>query len=179
MKIFIARGSPNRRGSSALLSQEFARGAREAGHEIIDIDVAHANIRPCLGCVRCGYEGRCIQHDDMDEIRKTLLESDMLVLVTPLYYYGMSAQLKIFIDRFCSRNLSISSRNLKSALICAAWNSDDWTFEALSAHYRTLVRYLNFNDQGMILGAGCGTLQMTKESIFMQKAYKLGLLLKD
>ena len=72
MKIFIARGSPNRRGSSALLSQEFARGAREAGHEIIDIDVAHANIRPCLGCVRCGYEGRCIQHDDMDEIRKTI-----------------------------------------------------------------------------------------------------------
>ena len=63
---------------------------------------------------------------------------------------------------------------MKSALISAAWNSDDWTFEALEAHYRTLVKYLNFRDQGMVLGKGCGTPSMTAGSRYREMAYKLG-----
>ena len=53
---------------------------------------------------------------------------------------------------------------MKSALLTAAWNSDSWTFEALEAHYKTLVRYLNLEDMGMVLGYGCGTPSMTQHS---------------
>lgn len=63
---------------------------------------------------------------------------------------------------------------MKSALISAAWNSDNWTFDALEAHYHTLVKYLNFRDQGMILGKGCGTPSMTAGSKYMEQAYRLG-----
>lgn len=98
----------------------------------------------------------------------------MLVFVSPLYYYGMSAQLKTLIDRFCAFNTSINQKHLKSALLSVAWNSDDWTFDALKSHYETLVCYLNLNDQGMILGYGCGTPTMTKHSIYPEKAYQLG-----
>lgn len=114
----------------------------------------------------------------MNEIRREILDADMIVFVTPLYYYGMSAQLKILIDRFCAFNSSINRKHMKSALIAAAWNSDDWTFDALEAHYKTLVRYLNFEDTGMILGAGCGTPAMTRRSDFMTLAYELGRNLK-
>ena len=55
------------------------------------IDVCHADIHPCIGCVKCGYEGPCAQKDDVEQIRKKLLASDMVVFATPLYYYGMSA----------------------------------------------------------------------------------------
>ena len=98
----------------------------------------------------------------------------VLVFATPLYYYGMSAQLKTVIDRFCAYNSSLNSRHLKSALLTVAWNSDDWTFDALKAHYKTLVRYINFQDCGMVLGHGCGTPGMTKRSGYPQKAYQLG-----
>lgn len=98
----------------------------------------------------------------------------MMVFVTPLYYYGMSAQLKTMIDRFCAFNSSIQRKHMKSALLTAAWNSDDWTFEALEAHYKTLVRYLNLQDMGMVLGYGCGIPSMTQHSRFPQKAYDLG-----
>ncbi len=174
MKIIVLEGSPNKNGSSNMLADEFIRGAKEAGHEVAVIDTAHADIHPCTGCIHCGYEGPCSQHDDVDLICPQILAADMIVFVTPLYYYGMSAQLKTMIDRFCAFNSSIQRKHMKSALISAAWNADGWTFDSLEAHYKTLVRYLNFDDKGAVLGKGCGTPSMTRHSKYMQAAYDLG-----
>ena len=178
MKIVILEGSPNQNGSSNLLAGAFIRGAQEAGHTAEVIDAAHSKIHPCTGCIRCGYEGPCVQKDDMERIRMQILDADMMVFVTPLYYYGMSAQLKTLIDRFCAFNSSIQSRHMKSAILGAAWNSDSWTFEALEAHYQTLVRYLNLRDMGAVWGKGCGTPSMTRHSQYPQQAYELGRVLK-
>ena len=174
MKIVVLEGSPNRRGSSNLLAEAFIQGAEQAGHTVAVIDAAHADIHPCTGCVRCGYEGPCVQKDDMERFRRQILDADMLVFVTPLYYYGMSAQLKTLVDRFCAINSSISRKHMKSALLSAAWNADSWTFEALEAHYRTLVRYLHLEDVGMVLGRGCGTPAMTARSPYPDQARALG-----
>lgn len=174
MKIVVLEGSPNKKGSSNLLAENFIRGAEESGHSIQIIDAAHMNVHPCTGCIHCGYEGPCVQKDDVEGIRAKILDADMLVFVTPLYYYGMSAQLKSLIDRFCAFNGSIQRKRMKSALLTVAWNSDDWTFDALEAHYKTLVRYLNLKDMGMILGTGCGTTEMTKSSKFPKLAYEMG-----
>ena len=174
MKIIVLEGSPNQHGSSNMLADQFIRGAEEAGHTVKVIDAAHADIHPCIGCIHCGYEGPCILHDDNQKIRAAVLDADMIVFVTPLYYYGMSAQLKIVIDRFCAYNSSITRKHMKSALLTVAWNSDNWTFDALEIHYRTLVRYLDFQDQGMVLGRGCGTPSMTKHSQYPEMAYQLG-----
>ena len=178
MKSIVLEGSPNKHGSSNMLADSFIRGAKEAGHSVEVIDAARGKIHPCTGCIHCGYEGPCAQKDDMDVIRPRILDADMLVFVTPLYYYGMSAQLKTLIDRFCAFNSSIQRKHMKSALLAAAWNSDDWTFEALEAHYRTLVRYLNLTDRGMVLGAGCGSPSMTERSPYIRQAYELGKGLK-
>lgn len=178
MYIVMLQGSPNKHGSSNLLADCFKQGAEEAGHTVELIDAAHANIHPCTGCIHCGYEGPCVQKDDVDAIRSKILKADMMVLVTPLYYYGMSAQLKTLIDRFCAFNTSIQRKHMKSALLAVAWNSDNWTFEALESHYKTLVRYLNLTDMGMVLGAGCGTPSMTSHSKYPQSAYQLGNRLK-
>ena len=174
MRIIVLQGSPNRNGSTALLCGEFERGAQEAGHDVERVDVAHAGIGPCAGCVACGYEGPCVQSDGMDDLRDKLLAADMVVFATPLYYYGMTAQLKAVIDRFCSANSSITRKRLKSALLTVAWNADDWTFDALEAHYDTLVRYLRLQDCGRVLGGGCGTPGMTARSGFPEQAHALG-----
>ena len=178
MKIVVLQGSPNRHGSTHLLADSFRQGAESAGHIVEMIDVANAKIHPCNGCVRCGYEGPCVQKDDMDEIRYKILGADMVVFATPLYYYGMSAQLKTLVDRFCAFNASLTRKHMKSALLAVAWNNDGWTFEALEAHYKTLVRYLSFTDMGMILGGGCGTPSMTARSQHLRKAFDFGKNLK-
>ena len=175
MNIVVLTGSPNKNGSTHLLADCFRRGAEEAGHRVeTGRRAAHANIRPCTGCVRCGYEGPCVQQDGVAAIREKILAAGMLVFATPLYYYGMSAQLKTMIDRFCAFNSSLQRKHMKSALLAVAWNSDGWTFEALEAHYKTLVRYLNFTDMGMVLGYGCGTPSVTQHSRYPQQAYTLG-----
>lgn len=178
MKILVLKGSANVHGSSAMLADAFMNGAKASGHQVTSIDVTRANVHSCLGCIHCGYEGPCAQHDGMTKIKEAILDSDMLVFATPPYYYGFSSQLKIVIDHFCAFNSSLNDKHMRSALLAAAWNSADWTFDALKIHYQTLVRYLNFRDEGMVLGLGCGTPAMTKNSIYPKKAYELGKSIK-
>lgn len=175
MRIAVLRGSPRKNGSSNLLADHFIRGAEEVGHEIVDIDVAHADIHPCIGCKACEFNGKpCVLTDGMTEIKAKILSADMVVFVTPLYYFGMSAQLKMCVDRCCAVARQLTQRRLKSALIVSAWNDDDWTMTAIESHYQTLCRYIEMEDQGMILGTGCGTVEQTSRSRFPQMAYELG-----
>ncbi len=174
MKIVMIKGSPHKKGSSNMLAEQFAKGAQETGHTIVEMDAAHMNIQPCLGCEHCGMNGPCAQKDDMGEIRDALLSADMAVFVTPVYYFGMSAQLKMVIDRFYSYTMKLSGKHLKTALITAAWDSNADVMPYLVEHYKKLCRYMNFIDCGQILGTGCGTPSMTKSSNHMTEAYRLG-----
>lgn len=174
MKILVIESSPHKNGSSNTLAGEFIRGAREAGHEITVFDAAHADIRPCQGCDACGMDGECVQRDDMAGLWRELLSTDMVVFVTPLYYYNVSSQLKHVIDRFYSYTGRLTSRKLKSVFIVAAWDNNDWTMDVVRAYYDTLCRYMDFRDQGAVYGTGCGSAPMTRRSRHMKEAYELG-----
>ena len=68
MKIVILTGSYNLHGTSNTLIDEFIRGAKENGNEIVRFDTAHLNIHPCIGCNHCGMDGDCVFKDDMVKI---------------------------------------------------------------------------------------------------------------
>lgn len=175
MKVLVLEGSPHKKGSSNLLADEFIKGVKENNHQVEVFDMAHANIKPCLGCDYCGMNGPCVQKDDMEEILKTkIMESDLLVFVTPLYYFGMSAQMKLMIDRFYSFNGKLTAKPIKSVLIAAAWDQAKNTMTDLSSHYQTICNYLHFDNLGEILGLGCGTPEMTKRTKYPKLAYELG-----
>ncbi len=174
MKIVVLEGSPHKKGSSNLLAEQFIKGAEETGHSVTVLDAAHMDMHPCLGCDHCGMNGECVQKDDNRVIRDALLNSDMVVFVTPIYYFGMSAQLKMVIDRFYSYTTRLSGKGLKAALIAAAWDSGNDVMPYTAEHYKKLCRYMNFENVGMILGTGCGSPTTTKRTSHMQAAYELG-----
>jgi multimeric flavodoxin WrbA len=178
MKILVLGGSPNKKGSTQILIDRFKQGAEEVGHTVTVLNAAYMNVHPCTGCIACGYDGPCVNKDDMIQIRQAIMESEMLVFATPLYFFGISAQLKTVIDRFCAFSCQINKRNMKSAFLSVAWNDNDWTMDAIREHYLTLVRYLNLQDMGMVLGTSCGTPAMTRCSNFPQAAYELGKKLR-
>lgn len=175
MRIVILQGSPNLNGSTAVLANEFARGAREAGHEVGCIDVTRADVHPCTGCMACGYGARpCVQRDGMGAVLDAVLAADMVVFATPVYYFGMTAQLKAVVDRFCSENSAITAKRLGAALLTVAWDDNAETFAALEAHYDAICRYLDMDDCGRVIGRGCGSPSMTRTSDYPAKAYRLG-----
>lgn len=174
MRILVVKSSPHKKGSSNLLADEFIRGAREKGHEVVEFDAARSSIHPCLGCDKCAMNGKCIQDDDIATLEELILSSEMMVIVTPLYYYGFSSQLKLTIDRWYSFTTRLSEKRMRTALIVAAWDDKDWTMNDVANHYRTLCHYMNFKSVGEILGKGCGNLSMTKATDYPRKAYELG-----
>lgn len=113
MNILVIESSPHKHGSSNLLAEEFIRGAKERGHQVEIFDAARADLHPCLGCDACGMSGPCVQKDDMAQLREKILASDMAVFVTPLYYFGMSAQLKTVIDRFYRHSIFSAKPHLQ------------------------------------------------------------------
>jgi len=177
MKATIITGSPHKKGTSALLADEFIRGAQEAGWNTYRFDSAFEDVAPCLGCDRCGIGAApCVQKDAMQRLTPELLTSNAIALVTPLYYFGFSAQIKRVIDRFYANNYKLTG-NKKVFLLATAYDQNDWTMDALTAHYQTLARYLQWRDGGMVLAVGCGSRSDIERSKFPQEAYRLGLSL--
>lgn len=175
MKIVIIAGSPHseQESTSKYLAQQFTKGAQEAGHDVFQFNAALEDIHGCLGCDACHMDGPCVQKDAIEtKLIQRLVDCDMIVIATPLYYYGMSAQTKIVIDRFYSRTGRITGK--KSMLMATAYNSADWTMKALEAHYDTLVRYMNWTDMGKVLAIGCGARSLVEQSQFGQQAYEIG-----
>lgn len=172
-KVTIVTGSPHRRGATFLLTDEFIRGAREVGAEVFRFDAAFKRVTACSGCDHCGLGAAdCVYRDDMFELNPHLIDADLIVLCSPLYYFGFSAQLKLVIDRFYAINSQLHSPR-EAVLLSAAWNTNDWTFPALEHHYETLVRYMGWTDAGRVCSIGSGTRSSCEGTEFPQAAYEL------
>ena len=99
MKILWIIGSPRKNSNTEILVREAMDGARELGAETEIIDITQKNINPCNGCGICLDAGKCAISDDMEEIYDKLLETDGIFIGTPVYFWNVSSQVKILIDR--------------------------------------------------------------------------------
>lgn len=174
MKILVVKSSPHKNGSSNFLADNFIKGAKEKGHKIIVFDAGHSDIHPYVDEHTCYEDGLSLPQDDVEIFQNNLLDCDMVVFVTPLYYFGMSAQLKMVIDRCFNLNAKIAEKNLKAALISVSLKDDDWTFNSIKEHYLAICKLINLENKGMILGAGCASPDITKTSVYPKKAYEFG-----
>lgn len=100
MKKVIVISTSLRIGSNSdMLADKFTEGARHAGHDVEKILLARKDIRFCRGCLACQKLGRCVIDDDANGIMQKVLNADVVVWATPIYYYEMSGQMKVMIDR--------------------------------------------------------------------------------
>ena len=105
-KVLILSSSPRRGGNSDRLCDRFMAGAQQAGHEVEKIFLKDRRIGYCTGCGACyGGAGPCPQKDDAAGVIGKMVEADVIVMATPVYFYTLSAQMKTLIDRCCARYL--------------------------------------------------------------------------
>ena len=98
-RVVVISTSPRLGGNSDLLAEEFARGATDAGNQVEKITLAGKSIGFCRGCLACQNTRRCVISDDAGSIVEKMLTADVIAFATPIYYYEMSGQMKVLIDR--------------------------------------------------------------------------------
>lgn len=174
MKIVVLTGSPRKSGNSAHLAEQFIKGAEEAGHSVFRFDAAFEKVNGCTACNRCGMDGDCVFKDDFEKLRPHLISADMVVFATPMYYFGISAQLKAVIDRFYALNGKIKGAKKKAAYLMTYADTNPKEAEAMLSHYDTLIHYLGWDSVGSVVAPGVWTAGSVKDTPYPAKAYQLG-----
>jgi multimeric flavodoxin WrbA len=158
MKTVILFGSPRKKGNTRRLVDIFSETMKKNGHDVRLLNLNDMNLRPCQGCLICAKEGKCRINDDMKDLRKYMLESDLIVYATPVYWWGPSSQLKLVIDRsiaFFDENLASRIKGKKAVtLMTCADKSPDTFAPALDAFRRTFDA-LSITYLGGVEAAGC------------------------
>ena len=99
MKLLAISCSPRRDGNTELMLKEATRGASEAGAEVEFIRLRDLEISSCLECLSCHKDGRCVVRDDMQTLYPKLIEMDGLIFGSPIFFMGITAWGKAFVDR--------------------------------------------------------------------------------
>ncbi len=172
MKILVITGSPRINGNLNTLVDNFIKGAKENGHNVVRFDSAFKNVHPCIACNKCGMNGDCVFNDDFNFIKENIVDSDMVVFATPMYYFGITAQLKAVIDRFYSINGKIHTSK-KSALILTYADTSASEAEPIKNHYEVLLNYLGWQDVGQIVASGVWTEGSVNNTDYPKQAYEL------
>ena len=179
-KVLILSGSPRKGGNSDILCDQFMKGALEQGNEVEKIFIAEKKIASCSGCYFCRKSGgRCALNDDMGEILQKIIDCDVLVLSSPVYFYSMSAQLKMVIDRTVARWTEIANKDLY--YITTAAESDDDTMDGTLAAMRGFAKCIDgYYEQGVLYGKGVSEKgEVVNRPELMQIAYEMGLSVHD
>ena len=148
MNVLILQGSPRANGSTAWMAEEFKKAAEAAGHKVTLVDVAHKKIAGCLACEYCHGKGNgaCVQKDDMQALSPLLAEAEALVLASPIYYFGMSAQIQAPIQRIY--NVNKPAKVKKMALLLSYYSPG--VYDGATAQYRGICSYWGVEDTGIV-----------------------------
>lgn len=173
-KILVISASPRRGGNSDTLCGEFIRGAREAGSEAEKIFLRSKKIGYCTGCGACNSTHKCVQQDDMAEILDKMVQADVIVMATPVYFYTMDAQMKTLIDRTVPRYTEIADKDFY--FIVTAADTDQAAMERVISGFRGFTEDClpNPHEKGIIYGTGAWQIGEIKNSPAMREAYEMG-----
>lgn len=156
MKILVLNGSPRANGNTAKMIASFRKGAERVGSKVTVIEVCKKRISGCIACEHCHAKGngQCVQKDDMREIYDELKEADMLVLASPIYYHGISGQLKCAIDRFYSAAYPVGPQNLKKVAMFLSSGASRQYDGAKYSFDNDFLGYLGLKNMGFFTCAG-------------------------
>lgn len=172
--VLIISSSPRKNGNSERLCQEFKRGALEAGHKVELIALREKKINYCIGCYACTKLGRCFQDDDMNELARMMEAADVIVLATPVYFYSMSGQLKVFIDRLVQNYTKIHA---DIYLLATAWDPETANLELTLEAIRGCTRdcFEACQEKRALAVGGVSEKGEIEDRDELRQAYEMGL----
>ena len=177
-RILSVIGSPRKGGNTDILVQKMVEGAASKGAQVDITYLAKLNIRECDGCHVCWKGESCSKHDDMLGLYTKIIESDVIVFGTPVYWYGPTALMKAFIDRFVFFNCPENRAKIKgkqAALVIPFEEENPDTARPVVEFFEKSLSYLEINLAGAIIAGGVGDKgDILKKPERLTEAYELG-----
>lgn len=173
--VLVISSSLRSGSNSELLAQAAMEGATAAGHEVTWLSLKEKKIGFCKGCLACQNAGKCVIRDDMDEMIDKVRNADAIVFATPVYYYGMSGQLKTFLDR-CNP-LYISDYKFREIyLLTASAEDGDEVYRTTKAGIQGWIDcFPKASLMGIVSGGGVNNpKEVSFRPKMLQQAYELG-----
>ena len=180
-KILAVMGSPRKKGNTHILVSKILEGAKSegAGGEILFLD--DLTIRECDGCHRCWKGKECNKDDDMNGIYPRIMQSAGIVFGTPVYWYGPTALMKGFIDRFVYFNCAENRAHIRgkpAVLAVPCEEEDPSAADLVKAFFKKSLQYLEMNLIGTIIVPGVTRKgEIIKKQGPLEEAYNLGIKL--
>ena len=182
-QVLIVHGSPRRHGYSSFLAGRAAQGVAEAGGRHQDLYLHGMNIEPCSACNACRKKGArfCAIKDDMAEIYPKIVNCSALLLAGPVYWFTVSAQMKLFLDRCYGLNVESTHclRGTKVGAILSYGDTDPYRAGAVNA-IRALEDMFKYTDSrlvGVVYGTELGPKQRRAKHRTAEDAFRLGAML--
>jgi multimeric flavodoxin WrbA len=176
-KVLILLGSPRKQGSSATLAARVAEAAVAAGAEVESVYLHGLQIAPCNACDACqGNGGRCVVQDDMQVLYPKVRAADALVLAGPVYWFSLSAQTKLFMDRCYSLIADDALRGKRIGIVLTYGGPDVFTSGGVNALRTCQDAYTSAGAKivGMIYGTGTEPSAIEQNAPLLESARELG-----
>ena len=179
-QVLVILGSPRRKGNSSTLAARISRGAESAGAEVETVFLHGLKISPCRGCDTCQKTDSkgCAIKDDMQEIYQKLTRADAWVIASPVYWFTMSAQTKIFMDRCYALTAYAENPFLaKRIAIAMSYGDVDPVKSGCVNALRTFqdaFRYTGSKIAGMVYGSAMKAGEIADNKALMREAEELG-----
>ncbi|MDD6346007.1 MAG: flavodoxin family protein [Oscillospiraceae bacterium] len=172
--ILVISSSPRKNGNSDALAYSFARGAENAGNNVEKITLYDKHISFCKGCMACQKTRNCVINDDAGEIVDKMLEADVIVFATPIYYYSISGQLKTMLDR--SNPLYTADYRFRDVylLASAAEDEENTVNGAVTAVQGWINCFQKASLKGVVFAGGVTDIGEIAGHPALEKAYDMG-----
>ncbi len=156
--ILVLNGAARKNGNTAQLLDAFIDGAKSKGHQVQSFYLQDMDIHGCLGCLAChcmpkDCDNPCVQQDDMAQIYAAFMKADVVVFVSPVYFFSITGPLKTATDRLyaASNNLGRKEFQRESVLLMTAGAPD---YSQATRWYEHFERYVGWKNLGKVLGSG-------------------------
>jgi len=177
--VIVLQGSPRKKGNSTILAKEIAKGAEAAGASIEELYIHGMNIKPCQACWGCQRKDSkgCVIDDDMQSIYPKLKQADVWVISSPIHWFNMSTQTKLWLDRcfaFAANRIDPSKKKIGIAM--AYGDTDPVTSGCINAirSFQDSFKYIGANLVGMVYGSALNVGDLSHNTDLLKQARDLG-----
>ena len=178
MNILLLNGSPRAAGNTAALLGEIQRGIQEKGeHSVRCVDVTRLNIKPCIACNYCQKrEGTCVHRDDCPALLEQFREADCIIFGSPVYWWNISAQLKLFIDRLYADMGGINGKKI-GVVAVGVEALDDPEYRLIREQFECIANHLQWDLLFSAFASAYEAGAVREDAGTMERFHQLGLSL--